>query len=242
MNDSTSITAERSGATSACIFRLADDPDTDYWGWQFINSATSLTKWSMWLRESRGGLHSSLFIRGNIVPDSEHAPDNFDVGTTTNSFNTMYARAFRTTSDYRHKKNIEYISQKKTSNEYLNFIKNDLNIATYEFIRYEIDNTVKPYKDDETQLPPIRNRDGVKISNKKGDTRTGFMAQELITTDIGKTFIKHYSNDSYFYDVTSFIGIVSQALKEEIIERESVITSLEARISKLEKALETLIR
>ena len=133
------------------------------------------------------------------------------------------------TSDKKYKENIIYIDEllnneimtlsldNNTQQEtlFLDFIKNDFRPALYNYTS----------ESGEEQL---------------ADEQIGFIANDIIDTEVGKTFLYDYGTNGESEIMFSPIGyttVIGRALQEEIMVRENKIAELENRIVELENKL-----
>ena len=162
----------------------------------------------------------------------------WDIGHSSYRYGTIYYINLSAPSDRNSKSDISYIDTGKrtnrlTSNSKLapslikrdlyEFIKNDLRIANYDYRGFGVD------VDDDDK-------------NSAGRDKLGFIAQDVENTIVGRHLIKKHTDGKLSYDITNYVNIIAGALQEEINQKDETILALEDRISKLEKALETLIR
>jgi hypothetical protein len=128
--------------------------------------------------------------------------------------------------DIKYKENVIYIdellgTQTYSSNEeqetpFLDFIKNDFRPALYNY---------KSTGD---------------ANVRQEDNQLGFIANDVIDTEIGGTFLYDFGTDEESDIMVSSMGyttVVARALQEEIRVRDEQIASLEARLARLEALL-----
>lgn len=148
-----------------------------------------------------------------------------DLGTSSNRWRTVYATNSLNTSDKKFKENIKYVDDSKTcyrsfndETPFLDFIKDDLKVATYSY--------------------KIKDEDGY---NPLANDQIGFIANDIADTKVGQTFIYDYGEeDGYMYSPTGYTTVVAKALQEEIKKREELenkCADLEARLAKLEELI-----
>ena len=145
-----------------------------------------------------------------------------DLGSSSNRWRTLYSVNSVNISDKKFKKNIKYVDDNKICSRslddktaFLDFVKNDLKVATYTY-------TVK----DEDGYSPLAN------------DQIGFIANDIADTKVGQTFIYDYGkNDGYMFSPTGYTTVVAKALQEEIKKREE----LEDRVAKLEDLVKELL-
>ena len=139
------------------------------------------------------------------------------LGTSSKRWNQIYSsKGSISTSDKKLKTNINYLHDnfRNIDNEtkFLDFIKNDFNPATFNFIDDKDNNT---------------------------NNQFGFIAQDIYNTDIGKLFIYNLSKseEDLVYSTNGYATVIATALKEEIQKREE----LEERVNILEKQIQKLL-
>lgn len=145
-----------------------------------------------------------------------------DLGTSSNRWRTVYATNSLNTSDKKFKENIKYVDDSKTcyrsfndETPYLDFIKDDLKVATYTY--------------------STRDKDGY---NPLANDQIGFIANDIADTKVGRTFIYDYGEeDGYMFSPTGYTTVVAKALQEEIKKREA----LEERVKQLEEIVNKLL-
>lgn len=142
-------------------------------------------------------------------------------------------------SDATLKENIEYLDDNSntrrmgllTANQLYDFIKNDLRIAEYD---YKIDSrSLNECCEDEQKL--IRNMNNHQI---------GFIAQDIVDTEVGSKIVTKDSDGILGYETGNFMAVIAGALQEEIKRREELenkCADLEDRLGKLERILEGVI-
>lgn len=166
------------------------------------------------------------------------ASSSIDLGKSTanNKWRYIYSQNALNTSDLKYKENIVYIdeilntkpmnifnvdnkndniSQLQQETLFLDFIKNDFRPALFNYIEEE----------GQEQL---------------ADEQIGFIANDIINTEVGQTFLYNYGIDDeqdIMFSITGYTTVVARALQEEIMVRESIISKLETRIEELENKL-----
>ena len=149
-------------------------------------------------------------------------PDHsgIDLGGSGSRWRTIYAQNSLNTSDKQFKKNIRYIDDTKlfntkeeSSTPFLDFIKNNLKIATYTYKTVDNDG-----------YSPLAN------------DQIGFIANDIINTNIGQTFLYDYGKDGIMYSPTGYTTIVARGLQEETKLREELLQ----KVLKIEENIEKL--
>ena len=174
-------------------------------------------------------LNGSIYPGGNLQP-------GWDVGQGGARFYTVYCNNVNQSSDKNLKENIVYVddntssfSKMKSKTPFKDFLVEDLKIATY---RYKRENKLS-----EEELE--RNPKGTDLEYREEDNQIGFIAQDVINTDIGSTFV-YGEEGSMNYSPSGFTTVVAKALQEEIKDRDNQISNLENRINKLEEVIKEL--
>ena len=138
-------------------------------------------------------------------------------------------------SDATLKENIEYLDDNSktrrkgllTANQLHDFIKNDLRIAEYD---YKIDaQSLNECCEDEQKL--IRSMNNHQI---------GFIAQDIVDTEVGAKIVTEDSDGILGYETGNFMAVIAGALQEEIKRREELeakCADLEDRLAKIEKLI-----
>ena len=72
---------------------------------------------------------------------------------------------------------------------------------------------------------------------REEDNQIGFIAQDIINTDIGSTFV-YGEEGSMNYSPSGFTAVVAKALQEEIIEKDEKIIELETELKQLRRDYE----
>lgn len=160
---------------------------------------------------------------------------NTDLGadSPSNRWRYIYAKNSLNTSDIKYKENVIYIDEIlsqthfriseettiDTNNQqetlFLDFIKNDFRPALFNYIE----------KEGEKQL---------------ADEQIGFIANDIIDTEIGQTFLYDCGEDGeqdIMFSQSGYTTVIARALQEEIMVRENKILELENRIVELENKL-----
>ena len=138
-------------------------------------------------------------------------------------------------SDATLKENIEYLDDNSkarrkgllTANQLHDFIKNDLRIAEFD---YKIDpQSLNECCEDEQKL--IRSMNNHQI---------GFIAQDIVDTEVGSKIVTEDSDGILGYETGNFMAVIAGALQEEIKRREELeakCADLEDRLAKIEKLI-----
>ena len=138
-------------------------------------------------------------------------------------------------SDATLKENIEYLDDNSktrrkgllTANQLHDFIKNDLRIAEYD---YKIDpQSLNECCEDEQKL--IRSMNNHQI---------GFIAQDIVDTEVGAKIVTEDSDGILGYETGNFMAVIAGALQEEIKRREELeakCADLENRLAKIEELI-----
>ena len=130
-------------------------------------------------------------------------------------------------SDIKYKENIIYLddlldtqtysSTNEAETPFLDFIKNDFKPALYNY---------KPFSENE----PI----------KQEDNQLGFIANDIVDTEVGGTFVYIFDEDeeqNLMISTNGYTTVVARALQEEIRTRDEKIANLEDRLAKIEEML-----
>ena len=118
-------------------------------------------------------------------------------------------------------------AKKKSKTPFKDFLVEDLKIATY---RYKRENKLS-----EEGLE--RNPKGTDLEPREEDNQIGFIAQDVINTDIGSTFV-YGEEGSMNYSPSGFTAVVAKALQEEIKEKDEKIIELETKLKQQQKQIE----
>jgi hypothetical protein len=127
-------------------------------------------------------------------------------------------------SDKKYKDNIIYLDELLETQTYsstgevetpfLDFIKNDFKPALYNY--------------------------NLKETLEQDDHQLGFIANDIIDTEVGQTFLYDYGKDGESdirFSTNGYITAVARALQEEVRTKDEKIASLEARLARLEAML-----
>lgn len=174
----------------------------------------------------------AIKVNGTIYPGMNLQP-GWDIGQNGSRFYTVYCNNVNQSSDRNLKEDIVYVNDKvsvfskmKTSTPFKDFLTGDLKIATY---KYKRENKLS-----EEELE--RNPEGTALEYRDEDNQIGFIAQDIINTDIGSTFV--YGEDgSMNYSPSGFTAVVAKALQEEIAQRDAEIAELKTRLAIIEEKL-----
>lgn len=178
----------------------------------------------------------AIRLNGCIYPGGNLQP-GWDVGQGGARFYTVYCNNVNQSSDKNLKENIVYVDDKtssfskmKSKTPFKDFLVEDLKIATY---RYKRENKLS-----EEELE--RNPEGTDLEYREEDNQIGFIAQDVVNTDIGSTFV-YGEEGSMNYSPSGFTAVVAKALQEEIREKDKKISELENRIADIEKLIEAYV-
>lgn len=140
---------------------------------------------------------------------------------------TLYIQSIDQSSDIKYKENIMYLDEIVTydlrddnSTPFLDFIKNEFKPALYD---YKI----------------IREEEG----RRTNDSQLGFIANDIINTEVGQTFLYDSGTEeetNLSFSTTGYTTVVARALQEEIRVRDDQIAMLENMIINLEERLSAL--
>lgn len=140
---------------------------------------------------------------------------------------TLYIQSIDQSSDIKYKENIMYLDEIVTydlrddnSTPFLDFIKNEFKPALYD---YKI----------------IREEEG----RRTNDSQLGFVANDIINTEVGQTFLYDSGTEeetNLSFSTTGYTTVVARALQEEIRVRDDQIAMLENMIINLEERLSAL--
>lgn len=140
---------------------------------------------------------------------------------------TLYIQSIDQSSDIKYKENIMYLDEIVTydlrdanSTPFLDFIKNEFKPALYD---YKV----------------IREEEG----RRTNDSQLGFIANDIINTEVGQTFLYDSGTEeetNLSFSTTGYTTVVARALQEEIKVRDDQIVMLESMIFNLEERLSAL--
>ena len=146
-------------------------------------------------------------------------------GSNSNRWRYVYAQNALNTSDVKYKENICYLdnevapaSRAEKSTPFLDFIKKDFKPATYK------------YKSEEGH-------------DSEADRQIGFIANDIIDTEVGKTFLYDFGTDGetdIMFSPTGYTTVVARALQEEVRQRDKEISELNEKNLILENKIEEL--
>jgi len=135
----------------------------------------------------------------------------------------LYVQTVFNSSDERHKENITYLDEVNTftlddeeATPFLDFIKNDFRPATFDY---------KIMREEEGRL--------------KSDSQVGFIANDIINSQVGQTFLYDFGTEEesdIMYSPSGYTTVVAKALQEEIQVREK----LEEEVSNLKNEIKNL--
>lgn len=153
----------------------------------------------------RINMEKSIYIDGSCNPN-RNATGGYDLGSGSLRWYTLYCVTAINTSDIKYKKNIKYLDEEISpisryslmegaNNKYYDFVKNDLRLAEYDYVR--------------------GNEERVE------DHQIGFIAQDIINTEIGKKFC-YEIEEGLGFSATGYTSIIAKALQEAIQKIESL--------------------
>lgn len=159
---------------------------------------------------------TNFYVKGSCNPIS-HATGGMDLGASNLRWYTLYCVTAINTSDKRYKKNIKYLDEdnrvpvsnfssrtssvNKDEYKYYDFIKNELKLAEYDYDR----------------------QDG---TYRVEDHQIGFIAQDIINTEIGEKFC-YELEEGLGFSATGYTSIIAKALQEAIQKIESLEKEIE---------------
>lgn len=138
---------------------------------------------------------------------------NMDLGINDYKWRNVFANSTSGVSDKRDKENIDYVDMSKRREEFLSFFK------AYKPVTYQ-----------------WKSRD-----ENDNHQEFGFIAQDVIYSDIGKLFVNDYG-DRLGFSYNSYFGVICAGLQSEINKREDNNKLLSDRISVLESKLSELLK
>ena len=184
----------------------------------------------------------TLEFTGAIIPLSNGGA-YYDIGSPSRRWNSVYAaNGTIQTSDKKHKENIVYLddqpntielSSKQSSTPFKDFLKNDFKVATF---------TMVGDSSDEKSIKEAR--------ENPTSHQIGFIAQDIVDTEIGSTFIYNMENtneetaesdSTLMYSTSGYITVVAKALQEEIREKDTIINEMQLKINDLTEKLNKLM-
>lgn len=159
---------------------------------------------------------TNFYVKGSCNPIS-HATGGMDLGASNLRWYTLYCVTAINTSDKRYKKNIKYLDEdnrvpvsnfssrtssvNKDEYKYYDFIKNELKLAEYDYDRQD-----STYRVEDHQI--------------------GFIAQDIINTEIGEKFC-YELEEGLGFSATGYTSIIAKALQEAIQKIESLEKEIE---------------
>ena len=158
---------------------------------------------------------------------------DIDLGSPNNGscrrWNTIYSDNALNTCDIKYKENVIYLddiletqtysSTGRAETPFLDFIKNDFRPAMYN------------YKD----ITPNQRK------MRQQDNQLGFIANDIIDTEVGGTFLYDFGKDGeqdIMVSSNGYITVVARALQEEVRIRDEEIANLKNRLEKIEALLD----
>ena len=150
----------------------------------------------------------------------KHTSSTMDLGTTSHRWGTVYSNSSLNTSDRKYKEDIKYLDDK------ILFSNSDQNALFLDFIKNDFKPVIYKYKNKE--------------ENKyETDKQIGFIANDIIDTEVGKTFLYNFGtkeDTDIMFSPTGYTTVVAKALQEEIQKREE----LEKEVFNLKNELESI--
>ena len=159
--------------------------------------------------------------------------NEIDLGRSDLRWKTIYATNSLNTCDIKYKENIIYLDDLLDSQTYsLNaqvYSSNEVETPFLDFIKNDFKPALYNYKST-AENGEIRQQ----------DNQLGFIANDIIDTEIGGTFLYDFGEDEeqdIMVSASGYTTVVARALQEEIRTRDEKIASLEARLAKIEEML-----
>ena len=202
------------------------------------NSAYSLADSAYDRASSSGHYHTTVGTSGGAIAIAEytkytgmytlrnHSGTGMDLGSDVHRWSTIYSHSSLNTSDKKYKENIKYLDDtvrlcsSEINTPFLDFIKNEFKPATY------------TYKE-RSQYGEI----------PKANHQIGFIANDIIDTEVGETFLYDFGTDGetdIMFSPTGYTTVVARALQEEVIKRDKEISELNNKNLILENKIEEL--
>ena len=191
---------------------------------------------------NKGYINYLYYVNGSttdwcVLSTAHLAPNTTNRYLGQSAYSRRWQSAFlvsspNVSSDATLKENIEYLDDNSkarrkgllTANQLHEFIKNDLRIAEYD---YKVDsNSLNECCEDEQKL--IRSMNNHQI---------GFIAQDIVDTEVGSKIVTKDSDGILGYETGNFMSVIAGALQEEIKRRET----LEERVRELEELVNKLL-
>ena len=179
---------------------------------------------SAYFRMDNGSNHGGAY---KLYPIGAGCDLGSPYSNNTYRWRTVYSQSSLNTSDVKSKEDICYLDDNiarfgRNNTPFLDFIKNDFRPATYMY---------KAMREEEGHVD--------------ADRQIGFIANDIIDTEVGKTFLYNFGTEEetdIMFSPTGYTTVVARALQEEIKRREELeakCVDLEERLIKLEKILES---
>ena len=214
------------------FIRLTNDSDRNYHNMRFAlreNWSSDFDCLGITFKTPDEGFGSGIDSYAVFGPDSVSRP--IDLGSPNYNecgrWNTIYSINSLNTSDIKYKENVIYLDEllgaqtysynNEAETPFLDFIKNDFRPALYNY----------------------KSQDGSDI--RQEDNQLGFIANDIIDTEIGGTFLYDFGTDGeqdIMVSSNGYTTVVARALQEEIRTRDEKIASLEDRLARLEALLD----
>ena len=158
----------------------------------------------------------NFYVNGSCNPNS-NVTGGMDLGAENLRWYTLYCVTAINTSDAKYKKNIRYLEEEnimtnsnfssrtssvnKSNYKYYDFVKNELKLAEYDYNR----------------------QDG---TYRVEDHQVGFIAQDIINTEIGRKFC-YEMNGGLGFSATGYTTVIAKALQEAMQKIESLEKEIE---------------
>ena len=176
---------------------------------------------SAYFRMDNGSNHGGAY---KFYPNA----GGIDLGSnysTNNRWRYIFSQNALNTSDVKCKEDIHYLDDNiarfgRNNTPFLDFIKNNFRPATYMY---------KAMREEEGHVD--------------ADRQIGFIANDIIDTEVGQTFLYNFGTEEetdIMYSPTGYTTVVAKALQEEIKVREALenkCADLEDRLAKIEKLI-----
>ena len=173
---------------------------------------------SAYFRMDNGSNHGGAY---KFYPNA----GGIDLGSsysTNNRWRYIFSQNALNTSDIKCKEDIHYLDDNiarfgRNDTPFLDFIKNNFRPATYMY---------KTMREEEGHVD--------------ADRQIGFIANDIIDTEVGQTFLYNFGTEEetdIMYSPTGYTTVVAKALQEEINKREE----LEQRVKELEQLINKLL-
>lgn len=161
------------------------------------------------------------------------ANSSMDLGgsATSNRWRYIYSQSSVNTSDAKYKEDIQYLDDgisllsTNSNTPFLDFIRDDFKPATYNY-------------------KAIREEEG----SVKADRQIGFIANDIMNSEVGKTFLYNFGTEEdtdLMFSPTGYTTVVAKALQEEIKKREELEekhNNLQSKVNELEEIIKNLTK